>query len=123
MNQSDFVQLVLEELGVLALGQAVQPEDSARVLRRLDPVFADLAAREIYSVATSDDIEDAAALYLATCVAVSCAPIYGKRTIRDKALDDARTSAEELLETLARPLPTNQTLICEPFWGRRPWRW
>ncbi|MFA7238430.1 MAG: hypothetical protein WC058_16360 [Phycisphaeraceae bacterium] len=58
-TRAELVQAALEEIKVLAAGQSPSSEDSDKVERALEPMLAELAAREIVYIADSDEIPNA----------------------------------------------------------------
>lgn len=55
-TRAELIQAALEELKVLAAGQSPSAEDSDKAERALEPLLAELAAREIVYVPSSDEI-------------------------------------------------------------------
>lgn len=55
-TRAELIQSALEEIKVLAAGQSPSAEDSDKVERALEPMLAELAAREIVYIADSDEI-------------------------------------------------------------------
>ncbi len=77
LTSSDLVLEALANLGVLASGQSVSPEDFNYVNSRLDPIFRKLAALEIVYVPDSANIPAEWFIDLATIVAGECAAKFG----------------------------------------------
>lgn len=73
----DLVLEVLANLGVLASGQTVAPEDFAYVNSRLDSIFRKLGALEIVYVPDPDNIPGEWFSDLADIVAGECARKFG----------------------------------------------
>lgn len=76
-TRADLVTRVLQELGAVAVGQQPAAEDVSLVDGNLEPVAAELAADEVVFIADLDQIDDAAFLPLAICVAQRMASDFG----------------------------------------------
>ena len=55
-TRAELIQAALEEIKVLAAGQSPSAEDSDKVERALEPLLAELAAREIVYVPDSNEV-------------------------------------------------------------------
>ena len=76
-TSNDLVHEALANLGVLAAGQSVAPEDFNYVNSRLDSIFRKLAALEIVYVADGSNIPGEWFIDLAAIVAGECAVKFG----------------------------------------------
>lgn len=76
-TQQDLVVQVLANLGVLAAGQAIDPEDNAYVVNNLDSIFRKLAALEIVYVPDANNIPGPYFRDLSFIVAGELAEIFG----------------------------------------------
>ena len=76
-TSSDLVLEALANLGVLAAGQTVAPEDFNFISSRLDAIFRKLAALEIVYVPDSQNIPGEWFVDLAAIVAGECASKFG----------------------------------------------
>ncbi len=76
-SSSDLVLETLKNLGVIAAGQAVDPEDFSYVNEKLDPTFRLIAALEIAYVTDPDNIPGEWFSPLADIVAGECASKFG----------------------------------------------
>lgn len=76
-TSSDLVLKALSNLGVLAAGQTVSPEDFATVANQLDSIFRMLGALEIVYVADPTQVPGEWFLPLADIVAGVCASDFG----------------------------------------------
>lgn len=76
-SSSDLVTEALANLGVLAAGQPVDPEDFNYVNEKLDPIWRKLAGLEIVYVSDADNIPGAWFADLADIVAGECASKFG----------------------------------------------
>ena len=76
-TSNDLVLEALANLGVLAAGQSVSPEDFAYVENRLDAIFRKLAALEIVYSADPNNIPAEWFIDLAAIVASECAMKFG----------------------------------------------
>lgn len=74
---ADLITEVLANLGVLAAGQPIDPEDYNYVSEKLDSIFRKLAALEICYVSDSSNIPGAWFSDLADIVAGECATKFG----------------------------------------------
>lgn len=118
-SQADLVRTVLENLGVLAVGQSVTAEDSDAITRRLASKVADLNARAICFIPDTDDFEDAYLLPLAAIMAAECATAFGMSGQKKAELDAGVFPAEETLRDIVRPRGARQMLQVEPMGVRR----
>ena|SRR6516162_4231633 len=76
-TQTDLINKALANLGVLAAGQSVDPEDSALVQAEVDPLFRKLNALEIVYVADANNIPGSWLSDLADILAGECATKFG----------------------------------------------
>lgn len=76
-SSADLVTEALANLGVLAAGQAIDPEDFNWVNEKLDSIFRLIAGLEIIYVADRDNIPAAWFAPLADIVAGECASKFG----------------------------------------------
>ena len=76
-NQADLISEALANLGVLAPGQAQDPEDTAYVQAKLDGIFRMLASLEIVFVPDPNNIPGEWFTALADIVAGECATKFG----------------------------------------------
>lgn len=76
-SQADLITKALANLGVLAVGQAQDQEDTASVASDLDSIFRKLAALEICFVADSNNIPGEWFQDLADIVAGECCTKFG----------------------------------------------
>lgn len=103
MNQLGRAELINEALRILLVlgsGQSADSEDAQRVDARVDPLFAELSARDVVTVADDEDIEPAYFGALAELLANECAPAFGQA--RDAA---TRSAVEERLKAMVRATP------------------
>jgi hypothetical protein len=75
---NDLILEALANLGVLAAGQSVSPEDFGYIETRLASIFRKLAALEIVSVPDPDNIPGEWFVDLAAIVAGECALKFGE---------------------------------------------
>jgi hypothetical protein len=109
------IDQVLANLHVLAEGQTPAAEDVAKVDRIIDPVFAQLAARDVTYVPdggvegpSGGAIDPACFLQLAHIVAHRCAGSFAQAS--DPALAALASIAEDELGEIGRPASTRKTL-------------
>lgn len=87
-TQADLLQEVLENLGVLAVGQTPELEDLARVKEKLPSIISLLGATEIVYIPDIENIPDEYFIPLAACVAYNCKQKFG-------IVGDAATSVDQ----------------------------
>jgi hypothetical protein len=109
-NRAQLVEAALLELKAIASGQAASPEDHATVDAKLEPMLADLAAREISYVGDVENIDDAQMMWLPVILARRCALAFSVTGQELRDLDAAAREAEDRLETLARGAAARRTL-------------
>lgn len=85
-SREELITRVLEELGVLAAGQAPSAEDSQTIDNEIDPVLEDLASRGVYTYGDADSIEEDAFVHLAVLIANSKAKPFGMAPSEDTRL-------------------------------------
>lgn len=76
-SQADLITEVLANLGVLAVGQAQDPEDTAYVSEKLDSILRKVAALEICFVSDPNNIPGEWFSDLADIVAGECCTKFG----------------------------------------------
>lgn len=109
-TRTQLANRALEKMTVVGTGQSPEAEDTAKVDDIIDAFAADLEAREIYSIADIDAIEDAPFEWIADCLAAMAAPDFGL------PFDEAkRQRAEHLLIRQQSSSPTFQALAVDYF--------
>lgn len=124
-SSSELVLEALKNLGVIAAGQSVDPEDFNYVNEKLDSIFRKLAGLEVVFVADPDNIPGAWFSDLADIVAGECATKFGLVgdeyvTMMNKGLGGAGnveigagTAAKSLkIMTRGRPTYEIQRMTC-----------
>jgi hypothetical protein len=96
-TKDDLIKEALQSVGALGVGQSPSAEDRQDVETRIQPLIADLYARQVIYIANTDEIEDAIFPHLVVLLTEYCAPKFGRAT--DAA---AIKFAESLLRTIAR---------------------
>jgi hypothetical protein len=76
-SSADLITKALADLGVLAVGQAQDPEDTTYVQGELDSIFRELAALEICFVSDPNNIPGEWFQNLASIVAGECCTKFG----------------------------------------------
>lgn len=114
-TRRDLIDQALDNLGVLPQGSTPAAEDVAQVDRIIDPVLADLAARDITYVPapgqrgpSGGDIDAAQFLHLAAILADAAKAGWGLQG--DPSFYVLRTQAEDMLRTIGRPPRTRKAL-------------
>lgn len=106
-TKQQLIERTLQEVGVLAAGQAPSAEDAKVTEDEINPVLQDLAQRDIYAWGDTDSIEDEAFVHLAVLVADSIAVSFGKpkseptrlmaeRRLRELKINDLAGSRQEV---------------------------
>lgn len=118
-TQADLIETILQNLGVVAVGQPVQAEDSSVVSSRLEPKNAELNSRQIGYISDFEDIPDEVFLAYATVMADECAPLFGVTGVNAQMLAAQASRAEKTIRDISRAHGTNQMLRCDPMlnWG------
>lgn len=122
----DLVNEALANLGVLAAGQPVDPEDYAYANEKLDSILRKLAALEIVYVPDADNIPGAFFSDLADIVAGECATKFGSTPddyvkMVNRGLGGAggvpvgAGTAAQSLKIMNRGRPTGEVLRTESF--------
>lgn len=125
-NSTDLITEVLANLGVLAAGQPIDPEDFSYVNEKLDSIFRKIAALEIVYVPDPANIPGAWFSDLADIVAGECATKFGatpddyvKLTNRGlggvNGVDVGQGAAAKSLRAMMRGRPTGETLVTDYF--------
>jgi hypothetical protein len=125
-NSTDLVTEVLANLGVLAAGQPIDPEDFNYVNEKLDAIFRKTAALEIVYVPDPNNIPAAWFSDLADIVAGECCTKFGVTpddyaVLINKGLggvqgvDVGYGAAAKSLRAMMRGRPTGEPLRVEYF--------
>ena len=117
-TSSDLVLETLANLGVLAAGQTVAPEDFAYIETRLDSIFRKLGALEIVYVADPNNIPGEFFLDLASIVAGECAQKFGagpEFVQLGLGVPPGAGAAAQSLKIMTRGRPTGEALRVECF--------
>jgi hypothetical protein len=109
-SQSDLVQEVLENLGVLPAGQQAQLEDTARVVEKLPSIVASVAAREIVYIPDVNAIPQHYFIPFSVIVAYECKEKFGISADALAALTQDNQNAILQLRVMNRGRPTFETL-------------
>ncbi len=119
-TEQDLITEVLANLGVLAAGQAIDPEDNAYVSEKLDSIFRKLAALEIVYIADANNIPGVFFSDLADIVAGEVATKFGVTSddyqkLVDKGLGGVSTpigggAAAKSLKQIGRGRATGEPL-------------
>ncbi|MDG2571062.1 hypothetical protein P7L87_26260 [Vibrio parahaemolyticus] len=104
-------ELAEEALGVLQMGQQLNPEDVTYVEARIDPLVAQLGLEGSVYVGDADQIDDAFFLPLAEPLAHEVPPRFGL-PMTDVATKEA---ANQVLRRLARDTLTDDPVPAEYF--------
>jgi hypothetical protein len=115
----DLINQALTNLGIIAPGQSIEPENVAKMDAIVDPAMAELSALDIYYAQDTGDlgpsggaIDDGAFLSLADYLANrACAAFNLPADTKMQALSQI---AEDRLRTLAAPSRTLRTLRTDP---------
>ena len=113
-NRQKFINGVLLDLNVIALGAAPAAEDYDAASQRLDTLIADLQARGKVYLPDLDEIPDELVEPLRDLVVLRLGPSYGRAPA---GLADL-IAAEDRLKTVSRPPATRRTLATDPVLRR-----
>lgn len=114
-TRADLVDLVLENLGVLAAGQTAQIEDTRRVDTLAPALIATLKSTEVYYLNDIDNIPEDAFTSLAAVVALGCSSKFGVMGEDLDALQKKGETGLAALKVLTRGRPTYAPLRTEFF--------
>jgi len=120
-TSSDLITEALANLGVLAAGDPVDPEDFAYVNEKLDAIFRTLSALEIVNIGDPNNIPGVFFMPLADIVAGECAAKFGSKNedfikLKNNGLGGANGvpvgagTAAIMLKQILRMRPTYETL-------------
>jgi len=122
-TRRQLVDQALDNLGVLAAGQTPADEDVSKIDALIDPMIADLAARDIAYVADAGQpgpanggVEPAMFLWLAHILAYVATPPFGLQG--DPSFYVLAQRGEDMLRTIGRPARTRRTLRTDPILSR-----
>jgi hypothetical protein len=113
-NRQQFVNALLLDLNVIALGAAPAAEDYDAASQRLGTLTADLQARGKLYLPDLDEIPDELVEPLRDLVLLRLGPAYG----RPPAPLGDLIAAEDRLKAVARPPATRRTLATDPLLRR-----
>jgi hypothetical protein len=121
-TQTDLVLQTLKNLGVLAAGNAADPEDDAFVRENIDPTIRTLASLDICYIGDPDNIPGELFLPLADVMADQCSSKFGS-TPDDRAALSAKGlgippgtgAGAMILRQINRGRPTYETLRTVSF--------
>jgi len=109
-SREQLVLGALHELGVVASGQSAEAEDAQTVDALVEPMFANLATREVWQWGDPDQIDDDAFIYLAKWLANSVARPFGATPD-----ENVRLLAEQSLRELKPIFLSGQPQTTEYF--------
>ncbi|MDO9353920.1 MAG: hypothetical protein Q7T55_09505, partial [Solirubrobacteraceae bacterium] len=105
-TRQDLIELVLQNLGVLAAGQSAAVEDRQTVNARVDPKLSELGRREVFVGLNADTLDDAVFLYVADILTFACATPFGISGTKRTELAQVAAEAEAMLKGMARQFST-----------------
>ncbi|MCC0807512.1 hypothetical protein FPV16_14950 [Methylobacterium sp. W2] len=105
-TRQDLIELVLQNLGVLAAGQSAAAEDRQTVNARVDPKLSELGRREVFVGLNADSLDDAVFLYVADILTFACATPFGISGAKRTELAQVAAEAEAMLKGMARQFST-----------------
>lgn len=114
-TQSDLLQEVLENLGVLAAGQTPEREDLARVSEKLSSIVATLGATEVVAIPDINNIPDEWFIPLSNCVAYYCKAKFGITGDAAAEVDNDYQIALLQFRVMNRSRPTYEAMKSDPF--------
>lgn len=77
-TRSELIEMAADELGIVASGQSLEPEDQQKIDSRVDGMFAELGSRGVCTVGDDDAIPIELSETLAILLANACATVFGK---------------------------------------------
>ena len=117
----ELVELVAQNVGVLAAGQLLAAEDRVVIKQRIDPTNEMLGNKAVAYIQDLDDIPDAYLLPFAAVVARQCAAPFGITGGKlDQLESDAKTGLRDLYD-LSRGRNSRQVLAQENWNGLGYW--
>lgn len=119
MTEADFIDVVAENIGILAAGQTLDAESAVTIRRRMVGTFARLVREEVTTVANTDDIPAAESLALADIVAFDCAVPFGLAGGKVSELAAIAEKALASLRMVTSERPHKDTLSQVRWWGNR----
>jgi hypothetical protein len=100
MTPSQVRTAALQELRVLAAGEAIDPDDDALVRARYESLYATLLSEDLVTWGLSEDIPDGADIPVSWMLAYACAAPFGIELMRVQELQQKSTSAVGMLRRL-----------------------
>lgn len=98
-TRTELITMAADELGIIASGQSLEPEDQQKIDSRVDGLFAELGSRGVCTVSDDDAILIEWSEPLAILLANSCATIFGKAKLG--------TADREMIEDRLRVMVNN----------------
>ena len=121
-SQADLITETLANLGVLAVGQSQDPEDTAYVVAKYDSILRELASLEIVYIADPNNVPGEFFAALADILAGECATKFGssdddytKLKQQGMGVPPGSGAAAKALKQMTRGRPTYERLRCEYF--------
>lgn len=102
----DLIQVVLENLGAVAVGRTASGKDRLIIGARVDAVIADLRRREVIDIPSLGDADSGTLLQLSVVLTSACAMAWGLPADVRQALKAEAVLAENALRLIARQLDT-----------------
>jgi hypothetical protein len=115
-TRNDLIEHALARLGVLAAGQDPEAEDVGAIDEHIDPLVAELAARDLVVIDDIDEIDDTIFLPLAIILADECAEHFGLAGLPTTPADpDPVATAERRMREVQYARPTGEPQATEYF--------
>lgn len=114
-KRADLVLEILENLGVLAAGQTVGPEDTSRVDEKLPSTIAYLAAAEVVSIPDLDAIPQEFFQQLSDICAYELRAKFGVVGDFAATLEKKNAEAYAAIKVMTRGRPTGEIVKGEFF--------
>jgi hypothetical protein len=118
-TRAELINQCLTNLGIIAEGQSISPEDVEKMDTIVDPALSELSELDIYYVSDKGDIgpsggefADSAFLSLSSYIANAACAAFNLPA--DQKLQALALLAEQKLQTLSRPASTLRTLRVDP---------
>lgn len=114
-SQADFVDQVLDNLGLLPTGQTAETEDIGKIVKILPSVFDLLNAAEVVSIPDPNNIPGEFFLPLSHCVAFYCKQPFGLVGDAAAGVDNDYQLALLQFRVMNRGRPTGETMQSDSF--------
>ena len=102
-TKNEVRDLVAGDLGILPLGQSLEAQDSARILKAIDHIYADLKVEGLATWASTGSVPDEVTPYYTTLIAESLLLTYSVSPERANKLIAGASGAKRNIRALVKP--------------------